>query len=618
MNGRTRIPRVLRETTSFVLLPDNIRQEGIFRVPPHAKLNEILREAYNRSQRFIVWKEGNETLPLPKAYCADGVEVAIADVDQIDAYGVAMATGLIKTWYRELRQPLFPQHCYWEIRRLFGDREAEIELPDLVMVTSPTAEVSPLPAISRAILTRHLLPLLARVESHKDENQMTAQNLAICFGPTLLCGPDQLEDMKMSSLVSRYLEAAIRSWTHELRDACGIEVGLFEQDLRAPESLHEYEDPLDLQHSDSSDQVREDESQTEGIILIDNDEIVDAPPLPPRRMHNEQQPGSLTQLSDRVVKRRPAPPLEIPPQYSSVTGQAQVEDSPTSYTRVADGFAPHQPHDSPNPFADPTYGGLMEKDMGNSTTDPALAVAKRKALPSEKPQAVTLDSDPSARSRTTTILRKPLVPPKLPSLQPLPHTAPPASTTAPSDPISSPDCSPLPMTTLSDTVPIFAKPAWPASSTRAASLPLALVPNRKPAPQHTASSVASETPGSAVSMGPPALPKPRTPSPGLLQRMPSFETAAVPAPQKASTEPALAVGVSVRDRVGSMDIGASGGNEDKAEERLQPRRLVMRERSVDDLRRLYEERVGTVQGLVRVGSGKERERVGEEVSNGGG
>ncbi|KAI9688464.1 MAG: hypothetical protein M1822_001413 [Bathelium mastoideum] len=593
VDGRTRLPRVLRETTSFVLLPGNIKQEGIFRIPPHAKLNEVLREAYDRSQRFVIWKEGDEALPLPKAHSGEGVEKAIADVDQVDAYGVASATGLIKSWYRELRQPLFPQSSYPEIRRLFGDREAEIELSDLVAVTSPAAQVSPLPLTSRIVLTRHLLPLLARVEGHKDSNQMTAKNLAICFAPTLLCGPDQLEDMKLSSLVSRYLEAAIESWDHELREVCGLQSEDFEKDLQPPESFHEYEDPLDLQHSDPDDRIRENESQTEGIILIDNDEIVDAPPLPPRRTQPQQQSGATTQLLGSAVRRRPVPPLEVPPRYSRIE-QDSIENSPTSYDTTADGFAPHPPSSSSY-----SSGNLMEKDVGNPLPEAALAAAKRKALPTDNSlSSICTDSEARLRSSTNTILRKPLAPaksPSLPSASQHPPTAPPASTVPPK-PITNPDTAAALMTTASNTLPIFAKPTWPASSTRSVSLPLAIVPNRKPPPRPGNPPESPVWASPTASMPTPPLPKPRTPSPGLLQRMPSFETAARPAP--ATPRPS---GVSVKERVGSL-----GGGTAVEEQRPSPRRLEMRERSVDDLRRIYEERVGTVQGLVRMGSGKER------------
>lgn len=55
--GHTRLPRMLRETSKFVLASPLITTEGIFRIPPHSVLTDILREAYDRGQKFIVWKE---------------------------------------------------------------------------------------------------------------------------------------------------------------------------------------------------------------------------------------------------------------------------------------------------------------------------------------------------------------------------------------------------------------------------------------------------------------------------------------------------------------------------------------------------------------------------------
>ena len=56
-HGELRLPRVLREATSFILATENVETEGLFRVNARAITLEVLKEAYDRGQRFIIWRE---------------------------------------------------------------------------------------------------------------------------------------------------------------------------------------------------------------------------------------------------------------------------------------------------------------------------------------------------------------------------------------------------------------------------------------------------------------------------------------------------------------------------------------------------------------------------------
>ena len=92
--GRTRLPRVLREATSFLLMPGCLKMEGLFRIPPHSMLAGVLKEAYDRGQRFIVWKEKGAT------YTGPGMQKELlGEIRLEDAYGAYLAASLIKTWY---------------------------------------------------------------------------------------------------------------------------------------------------------------------------------------------------------------------------------------------------------------------------------------------------------------------------------------------------------------------------------------------------------------------------------------------------------------------------------------------------------------------------------------
>ena len=95
-NGKTRFPRVLRETTSFVLMEKNITSEGLFRVPPHSRLRDSLKEAYDRGQKYIIWKDNDIMLPVPPYPRAEHQDEILAELPPTDAYSVYMAAALIK------------------------------------------------------------------------------------------------------------------------------------------------------------------------------------------------------------------------------------------------------------------------------------------------------------------------------------------------------------------------------------------------------------------------------------------------------------------------------------------------------------------------------------------
>src|SRR6201992_3225590 len=183
-DGISRLPRVLREATTFILMKENITTEGIFRISAPAKVKEILKEAYDRGQKFIVWKEHGEILPFPQYPNADNTEELLDEIDQSEAYGVHLAAGLIKLWYSELKDPLVPPSAYRDLTRFFGTGEPAIE--QLIDLLSPHSEWSCFPAISREILSRHLLPLLSETAKHQDQNKMNSENLAVCFAPSFL------------------------------------------------------------------------------------------------------------------------------------------------------------------------------------------------------------------------------------------------------------------------------------------------------------------------------------------------------------------------------------------------------------------------------------------------
>jgi Rho GTPase-activating protein 1 len=585
-DGSTRLPRILRETTNFILMEKNIVTEGLFRVPPHSKLKEILKEAYDRGQKFIVWKDNQATLPVPRYAHAEGIETALAEVDQRDAYGATLAAGLIKSWYADLRQPLFPQSAYRDLKAFFGNPQDLPNLEKLTELISPKSEWSPLPSISREIMARHLLPLLDAIAARQEQNKMSSENLAVCFAPALLCGPDQFEDAKISSIVRRILTVAIDLWSGQLRNACGVDPSAFGRDLRLPKDPNDWDDPLeDRTYSQTVDEV--DEKHFTGIILQDNEAAPGLPPpLPPRSIKAQPQLPSSNSSDDSATKRKPAPPLSIPPRYSTIVMDSpnDAEESPVSYAAVTDGFAPARPSE---------WETSDEKTSGtNSAGDPPtpkIILPKRKALTAEQignAESAAAQSQPRTFSESRMALpgmanmsiadsvkRKPVYTPKDAPEEVDENAGKSDVAISPSQSVTSADAvssswvrrdSVEPQSAVNE----FRRPSWPASSNRSPTINSLA----RPVYPTTTSPKNAQPPTKSPGLSFPAAPRARAPSPRLLQRMPSFEP---PSFQQTSSN-----GLAPR---------------------VPPQKLNLKKASVDDLRRLYEERAGTAKSLVEAG-----------------
>lgn len=349
--GKLRLPRVLRECTSFVLADENVKTEGLVRINARVVTVNFLKEAYDRGQKFIVWREGNSVLTFSHWKEGHG-NVTVEDLQFADGYSLTTAMSLIKLWYADLREPIFPQSSYQFLERIFGVSTGSLQRSSLLDLISESSDWSPINKMSRQILTMHLLPLLAIIADHQDWNKMSPYNLSVCFAPALIHGPDAAEDVVIASLVARILEFAVLNWNLGLSAACGMSKWRFEDSLRLPENVEDREDPLDRVTSPSSAQ----NIQSVGIALIENDltdsadngeSEEDKPSLPPRipaalgnitdgdnennrtsllARSNIAQDGNGRPISTTLVKRKPAPTLQTPPRYSSIYVQGHREE----------------------------------------------------------------------------------------------------------------------------------------------------------------------------------------------------------------------------------------------------------------------------------------------------
>lgn len=335
--GLLRLPRVLREATGFVVMEPVIKTEGIFRVSPRVMMVNILAESYDRGQKFIVWREGNSY--LSHSHRREGIgEVWVDEVDQTEGYDVHTAAGIIKQWYKELREPVFPQICYAALDRFYGTLQDKAEGPltvqQMIDILTDNDNWSPIGKTAKKILSMHLLPLLSRVLDFQDWNQMTAYNLAVCFSPCLLRGPDPLEDVKIAKIICRILTSMIQHWKNDLAPLFDMSLMKFEDSLRLPEAVEDREDPV----QEIAERHASVEDQTSGITLVDNEdrdeEVEPKPPLPPRPVVFPTDTAFPT--STAPVRRKPAPPTDRLPPYSvpATVRQANLASAPF-YNNVA-------------------------------------------------------------------------------------------------------------------------------------------------------------------------------------------------------------------------------------------------------------------------------------------
>ena len=373
VDGSTRLPRVLRETTTFLLSGNNLSTEGLFRVNARAITLEVLKEAYDRGQKFIVWREGDCVVTFPQWKEGQG-EVMVDELDLAEGYGVHTAAGLIKMWYSCLREPIFPQHSYAYVERVYGDPKDPISAEAFLNLIGPSADWSPISKSSRSILSMHLFPLLATIATH-EQNKMTARNLAVCFAPSLLCGSDPIEDAKMCSIVNKVLEFGIENWSSNLKASCGMVDSTFQQLLRMPEAVRDREDPLDASHPSTPSYP----DQTEGILLLEQDnsdvdrdeekeEEGERPPLPPRVAIDSRPPENPSMR--KSLTRKPAPPLPHPPRYSTISQPPMVaEELPMYGLSLSTEPAVTHPAASEDILTEsPPATGILEKQPGDSAT----------------------------------------------------------------------------------------------------------------------------------------------------------------------------------------------------------------------------------------------------------
>ncbi|KAG1961605.1 SLIT-ROBO Rho GTPase-activating protein [Pimephales promelas] len=162
------IPAVVEKCIRFINL-NGLHHEGLFRVPGSQMVVNQLKDAFEK---------GDD--PLADGEC---------DMDSV--------AGVLKLYFRGLEKPLFPEDTYDQLMEC-GEIDDETK-----KVTQLKCVISSYPN-TLIIVMRYIFAFLHHVSQYSDENMMQPYNLAVCFGPSLVRGPnngDASELQRINALV---------------------------------------------------------------------------------------------------------------------------------------------------------------------------------------------------------------------------------------------------------------------------------------------------------------------------------------------------------------------------------------------------------------------------------
>lgn len=119
-----------------------------------------------------------------------------------DASDINSIAGVFKLYLRELREPLFPTIYFDHLISL-----AQIESKhEMVMGVRKFLQALPRSVVC---VMRYIFAFLNHLSEFADENMMSAYNLAICFGPTLMRAPEDKDQVQYQNQVNALIENMI-------------------------------------------------------------------------------------------------------------------------------------------------------------------------------------------------------------------------------------------------------------------------------------------------------------------------------------------------------------------------------------------------------------------------
>ncbi|XP_033111190.1 rho GTPase-activating protein 100F-like [Anneissia japonica] len=222
-----KIPRLIYKCTQEIELR-GIDILGIYRVCGSAKKKKRLHDEFERS---------SEAVDLSFDNCPD----------------IHVITGVLKDYLRELPEPLFTNRLCEEFIKVAT--ESENPVPDMDMVHSMINTLSPANKETVCFMLDHL----KLVSLHHESNKMDTYNIAVCFGPVLMCpSPIGMQHPLASMAFEKHIEvlqALLNKWPNPKgpRDS---EQSL-EETKKVKETDHQEEDSCYHSNDDLDENVAE-------------------------------------------------------------------------------------------------------------------------------------------------------------------------------------------------------------------------------------------------------------------------------------------------------------------------------------------------------------------------
>lgn len=179
-------------------LETQLLRDGV-EVPP---VLEICADAIERVgiQNMGIYRLSGTTSRVQKLKAKFDNDWSTVDLMSDEAIqDINIVAGCLKLWFRELPEPLLTYQLYpafIEASKIENEYLRQVRLHE---------QVNELPDANYATL-RFLMAHLDRIRAHESTNQMTAHNLAIVFGPTLLRSPNEAQVAGASGGNPAYLQ----------------------------------------------------------------------------------------------------------------------------------------------------------------------------------------------------------------------------------------------------------------------------------------------------------------------------------------------------------------------------------------------------------------------------
>lgn len=155
---------------------------GIYRISGNAKKKKLLKAEFD----------------------ADSGAVDVSENSGIDCN---VLSGIMKDYLRELPEPLIPEQVLQQII----EAKSAATSPDMSKRQVVLCElIKKLPYGSRATLI-FIMDHLIRVQENKEVNKMDITNLAVCFGPVLMCPPSTTAVLDFKRIIEA-LEYLLKIW----------------------------------------------------------------------------------------------------------------------------------------------------------------------------------------------------------------------------------------------------------------------------------------------------------------------------------------------------------------------------------------------------------------------